>query len=60
MTPEEIRIMIKDAIVDAIDNNTFTSTCATMYLLAYYMVTGTYETEYIEILKKHDKVLGKE
>lgn len=51
MTAEEIRIMIKEAIENSIDNNTFTSTGCNMYLIAFYMITGTYETEYIEILK---------
>lgn len=54
MTVEEIRIMIKESIENSIDNNTFTSTGCNMYLIAFYMIKGTYETEYIEILKKYE------
>jgi membrane protein CcdC involved in cytochrome C biogenesis len=52
MTVEEIRIIIKEAIEDSIDNNTFTTTGCNMYLIAFYMIEGTYETEYVEILKR--------
>lgn len=54
MTVEEIRVMIKNAIENDIDNKTFTVTGGNMYLIAFYMIAGTYETEYIEILKRFD------
>lgn len=54
MTVEEIRIMIKNAIENDIENKTFTATGCNMYLIAFYMITGTYETEYIEILKRYE------